>query len=616
MGDLRTLNWNLGWKIDANPIENADKKTDELDKKVKGLEKDTEKASKTSALGFGNIGSGIKKVVGLAAGLGTGFGLLKLGEDAIEAGDKTYKLSQKMGISAGEASNLNRILSLTDTDSKPFISSMMKLDKSIETVGVHGNATTKQLSEFGVNLLDAHGKLLPINDQLGVMAESYKKAEEAGNGEAYATSIFGAKAQQMIPLLEDYADAKEAASKVKGIGIDPKAAHEATVNMKALKMEVSQAGMTVSNAFMPVISTVLPYLLTGFTDVATFTNTHQKDIQGFTKGFADFGVAVGKEVMPVVTGSLIPTFKNDVVPMFKNDLIPVFKNDLVPILKNDVIPLVGDLAKHGDVLVPIIGGLAIAVGAYNVVMGIAAIRTGAMNVVQGIKMVQDGLETGYIVALYVAQGIHNGVLAAGTTAQWLFNAAMDANPIGVVIVGLGLLGGAIYEVVKHWQDICTWVEKAWGWLTKWNDTPANDKGASVTMNKLDGGRGVSSKSGYATGTNYATPGLHWVGENGPELMSFRGGETVLNNNRSQQLINTTQQVFNKSLSNDSPVQQPQSNPAFSPTIHVHVDGSDGNNNNNNDLVQKIKKTVSEVIQGAIEDYHQSLLTKTPLAVER
>ncbi len=36
-----------------------------------------------------------------------------------------------------------------------------------------------------------------------------------------------------------------------------------------------------------------------------------------------------------------------------------------------------------------------------------------------------------------------------------------------------------------------------------------------------------SYPGYATGTNSATPGLHWVGENGPELLRFRGGEQVL-----------------------------------------------------------------------------------------
>ena len=34
--------------------------------------------------------------------------------------------------------------------------------------------------------------------------------------------------------------------------------------------------------------------------------------------------------------------------------------------------------------------------------------------------------------------------------------------------------------------------------------------------------------GYASGTSFATPGLRWVGENGPELLRFRGGESVLN----------------------------------------------------------------------------------------
>lgn len=34
--------------------------------------------------------------------------------------------------------------------------------------------------------------------------------------------------------------------------------------------------------------------------------------------------------------------------------------------------------------------------------------------------------------------------------------------------------------------------------------------------------------GYARGTRNATPGIHWVGENGPELVGFDGGEAVLN----------------------------------------------------------------------------------------
>ena len=43
--------------------------------------------------------------------------------------------------------------------------------------------------------------------------------------------------------------------------------------------------------------------------------------------------------------------------------------------------------------------------------------------------------------------------------------------------------------------------------------------------------------GYASGTTNARKGWAWVGENGPELVNFGGGETVLNNRDSMRAIN-------------------------------------------------------------------------------
>lgn len=42
--------------------------------------------------------------------------------------------------------------------------------------------------------------------------------------------------------------------------------------------------------------------------------------------------------------------------------------------------------------------------------------------------------------------------------------------------------------------------------------------------------------GYARGTRNATAGIHWVGENGPELMNFRGGESVINTDESAKIV--------------------------------------------------------------------------------
>ena len=93
--------------------------------------------------------------------------------------------------------------------------------------------------------------------------------------------------------------------------------------------------------------------------------------------------------------------------------------------------------------------------------------------------------------------------------------------------------GGIKKIIEGVQ----WV------LDKFNGTPAKDKNSTVTTNYVETGRGGSgggfgSSRGYASGTDYATPGAHWVGEYGPELLKFRGGESVLNAKDSAKIGNT------------------------------------------------------------------------------
>lgn len=61
------------------------------------------------------------------------------------------------------------------------------------------------------------------------------------------------------------------------------------------------------------------------------------------------------------------------------------------------------------------------------------------------------------------------------------------------------------------------------------------KGATVYVD--EGGAGVfKGATGYASGTQNALRGLHLVGEAGPELVKFRGGEKVLNNANTQKAL--------------------------------------------------------------------------------
>lgn len=57
--------------------------------------------------------------------------------------------------------------------------------------------------------------------------------------------------------------------------------------------------------------------------------------------------------------------------------------------------------------------------------------------------------------------------------------------------------------------------------------------ANRTLENIDSVLGQVFGGGYATGTNNAMRGLHLVGEAGPELVNFRGGEQVMNAHNTQ-----------------------------------------------------------------------------------
>ena len=50
----------------------------------------------------------------------------------------------------------------------------------------------------------------------------------------------------------------------------------------------------------------------------------------------------------------------------------------------------------------------------------------------------------------------SGATEEEAIAQGEADAAMDANPIGAIIIAIALLGAGIYEVVKHWKDFKQW----------------------------------------------------------------------------------------------------------------------------------------------------------------
>ncbi len=431
----------LGAKISStfnSSFSTAQKQVSNLEKKLNSVSSSSEKAHKS----ISNIS---KNAAGLITTIAGGAGLVEFASSAIEAGNNTYMLSQKMHISAAEASNLNRMLKLSGTDSQPFISTMLRLDKGLESAGKNGNATSKALQQYGISLTDTKGKLLPMNEQLSRLAAAYQKAADSGNEEAFTASVLGAKGASLTSILANYSDVAAEAAKTKGIGIDPELAHKVSLEIASLKSQTSQFGLVAGNAVLPIISKMLPPIQKGFSNLAGFIKNNQVEIKRFGDNTIAIGTSISTKVMPVAKG------------------------------------LFDFVANHGKASQAIIIGMVGAFAGFKTINGITSTMNKTIKTFKdahdNINKVREAVEkfrkseilasaatkAGDLTlkAHDTANKISTGITKAFTAAQKAFNAVMKANTVFIVVAAIIALVSILVVAYNKNKVFHDFVIKTW-----------------------------------------------------------------------------------------------------------------------------------------------------------
>lgn len=241
------------------------------------------------------------KMMAMMAIATTGAGLFTITDSAMQAGEKIYKMSQRLHTSATEAAQLNKTLEMAGTDYQQVIPVITRLDKSIESAGYAGNDLTMSMQQFGISLTDSAGNLLPMNEQLKQLADGYHTASEAGNEEAYVADVLGARGAQLVPLLEQYNDLMEASSQVKTTGlINPEEAHQLYLEWTRLKIEAGQLSTAFGAAMMPIAKDIMPEVSDEFENMIKYIHDNKDDIKA---GIETWGSAL-KGVADAATGAL------------------------------------------------------------------------------------------------------------------------------------------------------------------------------------------------------------------------------------------------------------------------------------------------------------------------
>ena len=339
------------------------------------------------------------KLVGFAALAAGGFGMMSLINGSVEAGESIYQLSTKLHMSAGEAGQLNRILQMTGGDIDSASKAIARMDKSAIASGKAGDAMRETLEGWGVVLTDDEGKLLPVNQQLKNLSEGYKVAAKEGMEQEFVMATLGTKGMELTKTLQNYDEAAETASKIKGVGMDPEQMHQLFLQSKQLSMQAGQFGLAFAGALAPLAQELLPPIMEELSQLAAYIGKNKEKLASMAMTVIKVGAAYIEFRM--VVGTISGVF-------------------------------------HG------------LVGGFRLVQ----ILLGKQSVLLAKQPVLWLAQKAVMLTCRAAT-------LAWTGAQWLLNAAMSANPIGLMIVAVVALIAIGYELYTHWDQVKAFFANLW-----------------------------------------------------------------------------------------------------------------------------------------------------------
>lgn len=267
----------------------------------------------------GRVGSLVSKFTAIAGIMAGGFGLTSMIEGSVKAGEAVYQLSQRYQITTKEASEMNRILKITGSDADTAAKTIMRLDKALSGNSNEGKKAQETLKLFGVSLTDTNGKMLPINQQLAELAKGYKAAADAGYAQEYVMNTLGVRGLALISVLQNYNEAAEVASKVKGIGLNPEEMHKASLQLKEMELQFGQLKLASGAAITPLVMELLPQLLPYLQESAVLINKNKNEIASTAKTLVQIvalyeSIKIAKKAAAAVN-AVVSTVKNLQSPM-------------------------------------------------------------------------------------------------------------------------------------------------------------------------------------------------------------------------------------------------------------------------------------------------------------
>jgi len=141
--------------------------------------------------------------------------IINLGQRAFNTAEQVYRLTRTVAASGDEIKRTAGVLGMTTTDFQKFQYMAMRSDVSAQglTISVRnlsrvmGEAaqgsgeSAEALQSIGVSATDTSGKLKPLDQMVGEIAEKFSRLKDGPEKIALAMKLFGRSGEEIIPML-------------------------------------------------------------------------------------------------------------------------------------------------------------------------------------------------------------------------------------------------------------------------------------------------------------------------------------------------------------------------------------------------------------------------------
>jgi hypothetical protein len=500
------------------------------------------------------LGSGIKTAAkwgaAIAAGAGVAIGgMIALGSKVGDMADAILDLNSITGMSTDSIQKWRKATEVAGVAQDAVANASQKLTKSLDAMSVKGQKGNEALSKLGFSLKDIES--MSADERMDVLTEALAGVEDKTERARIGTDLFGGSWKEIAPVVDLGAKAmKEAKDSANIISNDDL--------VKANNFRISVANMKDQvGFFVAEIGINLLPMLEGFMGWIQEKMPVIKEVTKQT--FDTIGIAV-TTVSNFIQDEVIPRLQDlwawiePNLPMIQELFMTSF--GIMKDVLNAVVDAIKDttkwMADHWNIVEPILIGIAAGIVTFQLITGAIA--------------------------------AYGAITKAITAIQATFNAVMAMNPIGLVVIAIGLLVAAGVMLYKNWDVVkeklgVLWTnmksvfgsikdytvdkfnavkdaivnpiekakDKVWEIIGKIKGFFSNLKfkipmphfdlktvykkvaGISVPVPDID-------INWYAKGTNFAPGGLAVVGEQGPELVNLPRGSQVKTANETQNLL--------------------------------------------------------------------------------